>query len=122
MIIFINQKYKEEILIYLLTRNISIQFNKYSKKSYQNPDLLLNYINKKIILQIIFGKIIYNKIIMMIKDQVPNNKTNIIRKRKIIMMSIMKTNIMNSKIMKISDPDNSNSNLEIKNMIEMDLH
>ena len=122
MIIFINQKYKEEILIYLLTQNISIQFNKYSKKSYQNPDLLLNYINKKIILQIIFGKIIYNKIIMMIKDQVPNNKTNIIRKRKIIMMSIMKTNIMNSKIMKISDPDNSNSNLEIKNMIEMDLH
>ena len=122
MIIFINQKYKEEILIYLLTQNISIQFNKYSKKSYQNPDLLLNYINKKIILQIIFGKIIYNKIIMMIKDQVPNNKTNIIRKRKIIMMSIMKTNIMNSKIMKISDLDNSNSNLEIKNMIEMDLH
>ena len=122
MIIFINQKYKEEILIYLLTRNISIQFNKYSKKSYQNPDLLLNYINKKIILQIIFGKIIYKKIIMMIVDQDPNNKTNIIRKRKIIMMSIMKTNIMNSKIMKISDLDNSNSNLEIKNMIEMDLH
>ena len=122
MIIFINQKYKEEILIYLLTQNISIQFNKYSKKSYQNPDLLLNYINKKIILQIIFGKIIYNKIIMMIVNQDPNNKTNIIRKRKIIMMSIMKTNIMNSKIMKISDPDNSNSNLEIKNMIEMDLH
>lgn len=59
---------------------------------------------------------------MMIVDQDPNNKTNIIRKRKIIMMSIMKTNIMNSKIMKISDPDNSNSNLEIKNMIEMDLH
>ena len=122
MIIFINQKYKEEILIYLLTQNISIQFNKYSKKSYQNPDLLLNYINKKIILQIIFGKIIYNKIIMMIIDQDPNNKSNIIRKRKIIMMSIMKTNIMNSKIMKISDLDNSNSNLEIKNMIEMDLH
>ena len=120
MIIFINQKYKEEILIYLLTQNFSIQFNKYSKKSYQNPDLLLNYINKKI--QIIFGKIIYNKIIMMIVDQDPNNKTNIIRKRRIIMMSIMKTNIMNSKIMKILDPDNSNSNLEIKNMIEMDLH
>jgi len=120
LIIFINQKYKEEILIYLLTQNISIQFNKYSKKSYQNPDLLLNYINKKI--QIIFGKIIYNKIIMMIVDQDPNNKTNIIRKRRIIMMSIMKTNIMNSKIMKILDPDNSNSNLEIKNMIEMDLH
>jgi len=122
LIIFINQKYKEEILIYLLTQNISIQFNKYSKKSYQNPDLLLNYINKKYILQIIFGKIIYNKINMMIVDQDPNNKINIIRKRKIIMMSIMKTNIMNSKIMKISDPDNSNSNLEIKNMIEMDLH
>ena len=122
MIIFINQKYKEEILIYLLTQNISIQFNKYSKKSYQNPDLLLNYINKKTLLQIIFGKIIYNKIIMMIVDQDPNNKTNIIRKRRIIMMSIMKTNIMISKIMKILDPDNSNSNLEIKNMIEMDLH
>jgi hypothetical protein len=122
LIIFINQKYKEEILIYLLTQNISIQFNKYNKKLYQNPDLLLNYINKKIILKIIFGKIIYNKIIMMIVDQEPNNKTYIIRKRKIIMMSIMKTNIMNSKIMKISDPNNSNSNLEIKNMIEMDLH
>ena len=120
MIIFINQKYKEEILIYLLTQNISIQFNKYCKKSYENQDLILNYINKKI--QIIFGKIIYNKIIMMIVDQDPNNKTNIIRKRRIIMMSIMKTNIMNSKIMKILDPDNSNSNLEIKNMIEMDLH
>jgi len=122
LIIFINQKYKEEILIYLLTQNISIQFNKYNKKLYQNPDLLLNNINKKIILKIIFGKIIYNKIIMMIVDQEPNNKTYIIRKRKIIMMSIMKTNIMNSKIMKISDPNNSNSNLEIKNMIEMDLH
>ena len=59
---------------------------------------------------------------MMIVNQDPNNKTNIIRKRKIIMMSIMKTNIMNSKIMKISYLDNSNSNLEIKNMIEMDLH
>ena len=45
----------------------------------------------------------------MIVDQDPNNIINIIRKIKIIMMSIMKTNIMNSKVMKISDPDKGNN-------------